>query len=161
MLEDLRLPASDFSARLCGFCYSADDACRSPRPRGGKTFEAARALLPLRDRESSHLFRARAARLQATEALDEEDAEGRTLLWHAAYHNDLNAAVCLLKFGRPDLILEPDYVHRCVDIKILRRVRAEPSRRPPRHRRDACSMAWRCRFLTARRNQRGRVIAAK
>jgi hypothetical protein len=34
-------------------------------------------------------------------------------------------------------------------IKILRRVRAESSRRPLRHRRDACSMAWRCRFLTA------------
>ena len=31
----------------------------------------------------------------------------------------------------------------------LRRVRAESSRRPPRHRCDACSMAWRCRFLTA------------
>ena len=30
----------------------------------------------------------------------------------------------------------------CVEIKILRRVRAESSRRPPRHRRDACSMAW-------------------
>ena len=29
----------------------------------------------------------------------------------------------------------------CVEIKILRRVR------------DACSMAWRCRFLTARPNQ--------
>ena len=27
----------------------------------------------------------------------------------------------------------------------LRRVRAESSRRPPRHRRDACSTAWRCR----------------
>ena len=27
----------------------------------------------------------------------------------------------------------------CVEVKILRRVR------PPRHRRDACSMAWRCR----------------
>ena len=25
----------------------------------------------------------------------------------------------------------------------------------PRHRRDACSMAWRCRFLTARRIQHG------
>jgi hypothetical protein len=37
-----------------------------------------------------------------------------------------------------------------VVIKMLRRVRAESSRRPPRHRRDACSMAWRCRFLTAR-----------
>ena len=32
--------------------------------------------------------------------------------------------------------------------QILRRVRADSSRRPPRHRRDACSMAWRCRFLT-------------
>ena len=41
----------------------------------------------------------------------------------------------------------------CVEIKILRRVRAESSRRPPRHRRDACSMAWRCRFLAARRTR--------
>ena len=41
----------------------------------------------------------------------------------------------------------------CVEIKVLRRVRAESSRLPPRHRRDACSMAWRCRFLTARRNR--------
>ena len=32
-------------------------------------------------------------------------------------------------------------VFTCVEIKILRRVRAESSRRPPRHRRDACSMA--------------------
>ena len=37
----------------------------------------------------------------------------------------------------------------CVEIKILRRVR------PPRHRRDACSMAWRCRFLAARPSQVG------
>ena len=29
----------------------------------------------------------------------------------------------------------------------------------PRHRRDACSMAWRYRFLTTRRSQHGRVIA--
>ena len=34
--------------------------------------------------------------------------------------------------------------------QILRRVRPESSRRPPRHRRDACSMAWRCRFITTR-----------
>ena len=40
----------------------------------------------------------------------------------------------------------------CVEIKILRRVR---------HRRDACSMAWRCRFLAARPSQDGRVIAEK
>ena len=52
-------------------------------------------------------------------------------------------------------------VDACVEIKILRRVRAESSRRPPRHRRDACSMAWRCRFLAARPSQDGRVIAEK
>ena len=43
----------------------------------------------------------------------------------------------------------------------LRRVRAESSRRPPHHRRDACSIAWRCPFLTARRSQHGRVITEK
>ena len=43
----------------------------------------------------------------------------------------------------------------------LRRVRPESPRRPPRHRRDTCSMACRCRFLTARRSQRGHVIAEK
>ena len=37
----------------------------------------------------------------------------------------------------------------------------ESSRCPPRHRRDACSMAWRCRFLTARPSQDGYAIAAK
>ena len=49
----------------------------------------------------------------------------------------------------------------CVEIKILRRVRAESSRRPLRHRHDACSMAWRCRFLAARPSQDGSVIAEK
>ena len=29
--------------------------------------------------------------------------------------------------------------------------------RPARHRRDACSTAWRCRFLAARRSQHGRM----
>jgi hypothetical protein len=52
-------------------------------------------------------------------------------------------------------------VGACVEIKILRRVRAEASRRPPRHRRDACSMAWRCEFLTARPRQHGCVISKK
>jgi hypothetical protein len=41
----------------------------------------------------------------------------------------------------------------------LRRFRPESTRRPSRHRRDACSMAWRCRIFTARRSQRGHVIA--
>ena len=35
-------------------------------------------------------------------------------------------------------------VDSCAEIKILRRVRAESPRRPPRHRRDASSMARRC-----------------
>ena len=62
------------------------------------------------------------------------------------------AVVADLLEARPPLVLN------CAEIKILWRVRAESSRRPPRHRRDACSMAWRCRFLTARRSQHGRVI---
>ena len=45
-------------------------------------------------------------------------------------------------------------VNSCVQIK-FRCVR------PPRHRRDACSMAWRCRFLAARPSQDGRVITEK
>jgi hypothetical protein len=52
-------------------------------------------------------------------------------------------------------------VNACVEIKILRRVRAESHRRPPRHRRDACSMAWASQFLTARRSKRGHAIAEK
>ena len=43
----------------------------------------------------------------------------------------------------------------------LRRVRAESSRRPPRHRRDACSTALRCEFPTTRPSQDGSVIAEK
>ena len=43
----------------------------------------------------------------------------------------------------------------CVEIKILRCLRAESLRRPSRHRRDACSLAWRCRFLAARPSQDG------
>ena len=38
-------------------------------------------------------------------------------------------------------------VAACVEIKFYGAF-AESSRRPPRHRRDACWLAWRCRFLT-------------
>ena len=41
--------------------------------------------------------------------------------------------------------------HLCGN-QIYGTARSSSPRRPPRHRRDACSMAWRCRFLTARRN---------
>ena len=54
-------------------------------------------------------------------------------------------------YGPLDLLALP-WVNACVEIKILRRVRAESSRRPPRHRR---------RFLAARPSQHGRAIAEK
>jgi len=57
-----------------------------------------------------------------------------------------------------DVIVDVD---ACVEINILRRVCAESSRRPPRHRRDAGSMAWRCQSLAARASRDGRVIAEK
>ena len=60
--------------------------------------------------------------------------------------------------GRDDLRAVID-AGACVEIKILRAF--ESSRGPPRHRRDACSIAWRCRILTARPSQDGRVIAEK
>ena len=59
------------------------------------------------------------------------------------------------------LASRPPGAGACVEIKILRCVRAESSRRSPRHRRAACSTAWRCRFLTARPIQDGRIIAEK
>ena len=52
-------------------------------------------------------------------------------------------------------------VMACVEIKILPRVRAESSRRPSRHRRDVCSIAWWCSFLTARPSQDGHAIPEK
>ena len=46
-------------------------------------------------------------------------------------------------------------------VKLSRRVSATAESWPPRHGRDACSMAWRCRFLTARPSLVGRAIAEK
>ena len=43
----------------------------------------------------------------------------------------------------------------------LRRVRPESPRRPPRHRRDACSMAWRCGSLAVRFGDYGHFFAEK
>jgi hypothetical protein len=55
---------------------------------------------------------------------------------------------CHLQANYPSTIvkLDPSYP---VWKSNLRRVRPESPRRPLRHRRDTCSMAWRCRFLTA------------
>ena len=38
----------------------------------------------------------------------------------------------------------PEWKSKCYGASLL-----NPSRRPPRHRRDAYSIAWRCRFLAA------------
>jgi hypothetical protein len=72
-----------------------------------------------------------------------EDRRRRRLTGHAAAPR---------RGAAPGRSLAPVHdAEDCVKIKILWRVRAESSRRPPRHRGGACSMAWRCRFLTARR----------
>ena len=46
------------------------------------------------------------------------------------------------ELGADGIAVRLEGVLACVEIKILRRVCAESSRRPPRRRRDACSMAW-------------------
>ena len=85
--------------------------------------------------------------------------------------SSINEAACAAADAAPfvgaDAVLETDvvfwlnklhaereaFVEDCVEIKNLRRV--------PRHRRDACSMAWRYWFLAAQPSQEGRVIAEK
>ena len=79
-------------------------------------------------------------------------------LWEAK----IGAGAAFLKPSQAASLKEGnDFVVICVEIKILRRVRAESSRHPPRHRRDACSTAWRCRFLADRPSQDGRAVAEK
>ena len=81
---------------------------------------------------------------------------------HALDASDLQRARAFVETVALDAELRNrNPLHPVWKSKILRRVRAESSRRPPRHRRDACSMAWRCRFLAARPSQVGRVIAEK
>ena len=88
------------------------------------------------------------------------DEEGRPIK-NAHVIGTLRRVAKLLYHGVRPVIVFDGGVPACVEIKILRRVRAESSRRPPRHRRDACSMAWRCRFFAARPSQDGRVITEK
>ena len=81
------------------------------------------------------------------------------------YRELLAWAVGVAQRERNDGRCHPEDARRivkpCVEIKLSRRVSATAESRRPRHRRDACSMAWRCRFLAARRSQDGRVIAEK
>ena len=103
----------------------------------------------------AHLVDAAEFAVEVTEA----DEVVRDVLWFLTGDEpppSVEAERTFLAYGRDDRD-----VRVCVEIKILRHVCAESSRRPPRHRRAACSMAWRCRFLAARPSQDGRVIAEK
>ena len=98
--------------------------------------------------------------------------------WKAPRHEPASrgdlarAGLRQVQLGRHSLAQKPrdNEALPCLDPRVLlgavwksnlRRVRPESPRRPPRHRRDACSIAWRCRFLAARRSQHGSVIAEK
>ena len=88
------------------------------------------------------------------------DGSGTTLLGSTAGRFD--AADALVRFrASGTAAVDVVGVGRRVQIKILRRVRVDSWCRPPRHRRDACSMVCGCRFLPARPSQHGRVIAEK
>ena len=62
-----------------------------------------------------------------------------------SWHDSPDAKYSALQAARTTFVKDnkrEPVVWICVEIKILRRLRAESSRRPPRHRRATCSMAW-------------------
>ena len=63
-------------------------------------------------------------------------------VWGIEYNPNVNVKTLDLDLReiRVNIYNRNLYATDCVEIKILRRVRAESSRRPPRHRRDACSI---------------------
>ena len=129
----------DRRRRTAADAWTADDALDAEHAVHGR---GAARFLSVRD------FASHAEVIAAVRAVP------RCELWCS----DLGQDASVLADGAPWLRGPlPHRVALCVEIKILRRV-AESSRRPPRHRCDACSMAWRCRFLTARRSEHGRVI---
>ena len=79
-------------------------------------------------------------------------SEGETktgALHKCAMYGHLESMKALLELGADVDLRDSNgatalHVAARVEIKILRRARAESSRRPPRHRRDASSTAWRC-----------------
>ena len=98
----------------------------------------------------------------ADKAAATKEAEGLAVAMsakHKTYNTGFAGAKVVCAADKP--VADWTAVAVCVEINISLRVRAESLRRPPRHRRDACSMAWRCRFLATRPSQVGRVIAEK
>ena len=98
----------------------------------------------------------------ADKAAATKEAEGLAVAMsakHKTYNTGFAGAKVVCAADKP--VADWTAVAVCVEINISLRVRAESLRRPPRHRRDACSMAWRCRFLAARPSQDRRAIAAR
>ena len=98
----------------------------------------------------------------ADKAAATKEAEGLAVAMsakHKTYNTGFAGAKVVCAADKP--VADWTAVAVCVEINISLRVRAESLRRPPRHRRDACSMAWRCRFLAARPSQDSRAIAAR
>jgi hypothetical protein len=107
-----------------GWMCCVEDNRTSTRPHGKKRFQDALALIPVQSREDAHLFREK-VKGRTTDndgrVADAEDAEGRTLLWHAALHDDVQSAKVLLEQGCAHLILEPDYVHRLSPLQLAQK----------------------------------------
>ena len=107
-----------------GWMCCVEDNRTSSRPHGKERFQAALALIPVTTREDAHLFREKVkGRTTDNDGLvaDAEDSEGRTLLWHAALHDDVQSAKVLLEQGGAHLILEPDYVHRLSPLQLAQK----------------------------------------
>ena len=107
-----------------GWMCCVEDNRTSTRPHGKKHFQDALSLIPVTTREDAHLFREKVkGRTTDNDGLvaDAEDAEGRTLLWHAALHDDVQSAKLLLEHGCAHLILEPDYVHRLSPLQLAQK----------------------------------------
>lgn len=124
-----------------GWMCCVEDNRTSSRPHGKERFQAALRLIPVQTREDAHLFREKVKeRTTDNDGLvaDAEDAEGRTLLWHAALHDDVQSAKVLLEQGCWHLILEPDYVHRLSPLQLAQK----------HSRRDLEDMF--CSYVTAR-----------
>ena len=147
-------------AKPCAFIYRS---VQSPQkmPQDAKYSPAATVLLVT----LNYVFTIAAPPLLALYAAANVEprymytAVGGAVLGWIAYVSIDN---CELRTGRPDEAFSKDHWVfsrlRAVWKSNLRRVRPESPRQPPRHRRDACSMAWRCRILTARPNQDGLCI---
>ena len=110
-------------------------------PRGGETgfvdMRAARATLsaPLLERAAKAAIHASVREIKDFRGGDEEDfAMFPKVAVHPLLANHYVDSGPLLYVGSPHM-----KVHGCVEIKFT--ARSSP-RRSPRHRRDACSMAW-------------------